>query len=468
MNKNSIFTIIFLFAIFILYFSQNKDAISVQESAKISNKLTIKSQIEGLNIVIDEKFCGNTNKDSNQTYEMENKVGTGGFGFHNLTLQKDINSTHEFYLEKEFKYEPFEPIIIDENTLKTRVKREVLAKQNALIQQIKLKHNYASHLSMDDRYIYVLSSSRTKVYSKQKRESTDGEYLEVYDKQSLSFLKEIVINENENDSYDWDLAINDNYLYITSKNGELVYFEKNQLLNNPIRHHVPKSSEEVLNKVKIFGEYLFRFGKNGIVQIYKNHLLLSTIDTKKDRPKNYELLEDKRFDTIFDVLYMDKKLYIGNDLGVVQVYFLSPSSAAFIYLKTIGSLEYDEQYKGYFAHDILDLALYQNKYLLIGSDSEALSIYDTDKFKMLEQNKNLVPKVKKTSIYKMAVFADILIFTQGLDSPHMYAYDLKKDKLVHDFEGISKSINDFKVDNNLLYSIDDGNLYTWHVEIMAR
>lgn len=71
----------------------------------------------------------------------------------------------------------------------------------------------------------------------------------------------------------------------------------------------------------------------------------------------------------------------------------------------------------------------------------------------------------KPSLYRMEVSHDTLFFTEQIDTPHLYAYDIAHQKRLHDFEGKATHINDFKISKNLLFSIDDGNLYVWKIKI---
>lgn len=428
----------------------------LQKPVPTQGEITIQSHIEGLNIRIDEKLHGQTRAHVPASFALESEVGTGGFGFHRVVLHKEMNATHEFYLEKEFKYQPFEPIVTTENTLKPRLKKAFLAQDNGLLHTVHLTHQYTSHLAIDERYLYILSQSRTKVYSKAKREEKDGEYLEVYDKQTRKLIAHIVLNEEENDSYDRDIALSEHFVYIASKNGKVLFFDKNELLSNPRKQYLPSSPIEDLNKIRFFGEYLFRFGKNGMVELYKNHLHVNTIDTKKHRPDKYASLEDKRFDKVFDVVYADKKLFISNDLGVVQLYFLSDENVENVVYLT--QLELTS-----LAHDITDMAFYNKRYLLIGGD-EGLSLYDTQNLQMLFQNKNVMPKNSKTGLYQVGVFNDYVLFARNLSSPQLGVYDIKSDTIVHDFQGESEHINDFVVEEKVLYSLDDGHVHLWDLE----
>lgn len=157
------------------------------QEAKVADERTllVQSEIEGLAIFIDEKPRGATSKKGVLTFEIDDDVGTGGFGFHKLVVHKEINATHEYYAEREFKYKPYEPIHMSKDTLQPRLKKALLAKQNGLLQSVQLKHRLASKMAMDERFIYVLSQSRSNVYSTQKREPRDAEYLEIYDKKNF-------------------------------------------------------------------------------------------------------------------------------------------------------------------------------------------------------------------------------------------------------------------------------------------
>ena len=418
--------------------------------------LQIQSEIEGLMIEIDEIPRGVSEKNGVQTFEVEGDVGTGGFGFHKVVLHKEINATHEYYAEKEFKYKPFEPIIITEKKLLPRLKRALLAKQNDLLYTIPLQHQYASHIAVDEPYIYVLSQSRTKVYSTHKKESNDAEYLEIYDTQTRSFVKQIVLNEEANDSYDRDIVVHQGFVYVSSKNGEVIFWEKENLLTQSPRKLL--SPIKGLAKLRSFGNFLFRFGKNGFVEIYQNNLHVKTIDIKQHRFKGYEALEDKRFDTIFDVLYTNEKLFIANDLGEIQVYSFRPNSKESTFIAHLRDPKRND------AYDVLALALYGRTTVVVGSDTQGLYAYDTQTLQPLFHTKTFAPNATNANVYRMDILNDVALLTQGLDTPHLYAYDMKRHKIIHDFQGEAKAVMDFCVSHQKVYSIDDGHLYVWDLK----
>jgi len=61
----------------------------------------------------------------------------------------------------------------------------------------------------------------------------------------------------------------------------------------------------------------------------------------------------------------------------------------------------------------------------------------------------------------MRVWKDALLLSQGLDSPHVYAYDLKRKTLTHDFQGEANEVMDFEINDEKLYTLDDGHVYVW-------
>lgn len=417
--------------------------------------LSLYSEIDSLNVFINEKSYGQTSKNSTKTYIIEDTIGTGGFGFHKLVVHKELNATHEIYGEKEFKYEPFEPITLTKEKLQPRLKKSLLAQHNGLLQTISLKHSFSSHLAMDEEFIYILTQSRKHVYSKQKREQKDAEYLEIYDAKSLAFVKEILLNEDKDDSFDRAIVLHQGYLYIASQNGTVIFFEKEKGFERKPRILISTASHEGLNRLRAFEDYLFKFGRNGIVELYKDNLHVKTIDTKLHRFKGYFSLEDKRFDKIFDVLYTHEKLFIANDLGDVHVYSLTPT------LRYITTLRDDSKE----AYDVLALALYADTTLVVGGEKRGMKMYDTKHLTTLPHPQSPFNTNTKPSLYRIEVFHDTLFFTEQIDTPHLYAYDIAHQKRLHDFEGNATHINDFKVSKSLLFSIDDGNLYVWKIKI---
>ncbi len=414
------------------------------------NLLTIESEIDGLTVEINENPRGILSKNTPQVFMIEEGIGTGGFGFHRVIFHKELNATHELYGEKEFKYKPYDKIVVNQKKIRPHLKRALLAKENGLLHTIKLKHQYASHFELDDDYLYVLTQSRTKVYSKRKREANDAEYLEIYDRKTLALRKEIFLNDQSTDSFDRDIVLHQGILYVTSKKGKVVFWEKKNLLTQ-----VPKefpSSVYELDKLRVGGEYLFRFGKGGVVEIYQKELHVKTIDTKKHRFKEYETLEDKRFNNIFDVLYVDDKLFIANDLGEVQVYRFSSHASTPVYLTSLRDATLKD------AHDVLDLTLYGKSTLLIGTDRQGLYGYNV---RTLEPTIHIPSIGKYSSIYQMHIAEETLLLTYGIDVSSLEAYDMRGKMLVHHFEGEALGISDFKVKDTIAYTLDNGYLYGW-------
>ncbi|MDY0264259.1 MAG: hypothetical protein RBR12_03660 [Sulfurospirillum cavolei] len=424
------------------------------QEAKVADERTllVQSEIEGLAIFIDEKPRGATSKKGVLTFEIDDDVGTGGFGFHKLVVHKEINATHEYYAEREFKYKPYEPIHMSKDTLQPRLKKALLAKQNGLLQSVQLQHRFASKMAMDERFIYVLSQSRSKVYSTQKREPRDAEYLEIYDKKTLSLVYEMLLNTDDADSFDRDILLHQGYLYVVSKNGKVLFWETKKLLSSSPKELLTPTKE--LNRLRGFGAYLFRFGKGGMVEIYHRNVHVKSIDTKKQRFKGYETLEDKRFDRIFDVLYTDNTLFVANDLGEVQVYALGSSPKESSFITTLRDTNAQA------AYDVLALALYEKQTLFIGTDGHGLVLYDTKTFRALTS----LPNIPKNRVYHMHIWDDTVLLTQGLDLPHLYRYDLKRKKITHDFQGEAKEVMDFEISDEKLYTLDDGHVYVWNVK----
>ncbi|KHG33024.1 hypothetical protein [Sulfurospirillum sp. MES] len=423
-----------------------------QESVVATDRtLHLQSDIEGLHISIDDRPRGITTQGGILKLDIKEDVGTGGFGFHKLVVYKEINATHEYYAEREFKYKPYDPIHMSKDTLQPRLKRALLAKQNGLLQSVQLKHRLASKMATDERFIYVLSQSRSKVYSTQKREPSDAEYLEIYDKKTLALVHEMLLNAQDLDSFDRDILLHQGYLYVASKNGKVLFWETKKLLTEAPKELV--TSDKELNRLRGFGAYLFRFGKGGIVEIYHHNVHVKSLDTKKQRFKGYETLEDKRFDRIFDVLYTDNTLFVANDLGEVQVYALGSSPKESSFITTLRDINVQD------AYDVLALALYDKQTLAVGTDGHGLVLYDTKTLNALAS----LPNIPKNRVYRMRVWNDTVLLTQELDSPHLYRYDLKRKKITHDFQGEANEVMDFEISDEKLYTLDDGHVYVWNV-----
>lgn len=191
-----------------------------------------------------------------------------------------------------------------------------------------------------------------------------------------------------------------------------------------------------------------------MVEIYHRNVHVKSIDTKKQRFKGYETLEDKRFDRIFDVLYVDNTLFVANDLGEVQVYALGSSPKESSFITTLRDTNAQA------AYDVLALALYEKQTLFVGTDGHGLVLYDTKTLRALTS----LPNIPKNRVYDMHVWDDTVLLTQGLDSPHLYRYDLKQKKITHDFQGEAKEVMDFEISDEKLYTLDDGHVYVWNVK----
>ena len=411
--------------------------------------LKIESEIDGLSVHINEVYRGILSQNKAQYFSIDDEVGTGGFGFHSVIVQKEINATHEYYAQKEFKYKPFEPLIFNHKNLQPRVKRDLLSKKNGLVDTLKLKHNYASHLWVDEALIYCLTQSRTKVYSKQKREKNDAEYLEIYDKKTRSLVKEILLNTANSDSFDREILLHQGRVYIASKEGKVLFWEQNNLLNEAPKELL--SPTKALNKLRGYGDFVFRFGKEGIVEIYKNTLHVKTIDIKQHRFLGYEALEDKRFDRVFDVLYADGKLFIANDLGEVHVYTFNIDSLETTYLTSLRDTRIKD------AYDVLSLVVHHASILVVGTDRYGIYTYDLKTLQPIAQH------LSKISIYHLYIDHDRLFFTQGSEVPLVTMYDMKQKAIMFQLEGEPKGVSDFKVHDEKVYWLDDGYVYSWDI-----
>lgn len=418
------------------------------------NRLKISSEIDGLFVEINEVPRGVLKEFYEQEFVIKEDVGTGGFGFHRVVLHKEINATHEYFAQKEFKYKPFEPIIVTKNRLHPQLKKTLLAKQNGLHHTLNLKHHYASHLEIDDDFIYVLTQARTQVYSKKKREKYNAEYLEIYDKKTFSLVKEILLNQDDEDSFDRDILLHQGYLYVSSKNGNVKFWKKEKGFNQ--LPSILSTPTQGLNKLKSYGDYLFRFGKEGIVEIYKNTLHVKTIDIKQHRFLGYEALEDKRFDTVFDVLYTDGKLFIANDVGEVHVYTFNADSLHTAYLTSLRDTRIKE------AYDVLSLAVHNASSLVVGTDRYGLFLYDLKTLQPIAQH------LPKFSIQHLLTHQDSLFFTQGYEVPFVAVYDLNQKTMVHQLEGEPTGVSDIRIHDNTLYWLDDGYVYDWDLAHITR
>jgi len=464
-------------------------------------ELKITSQMDGLSITINEKKVGTTKKGTTFKYEFESEDGSGDMGWHKIIFQKDINASHEYYLktscyftDEEIKNKEIELIDLispyydymknkDFRTtyerVKLRTKRAVLLKQTALLKEKKLQHNSSFHFDIDDKYIYILSRANSSTYSQKKAESSDAEYLEVYDIDSLKLVEHIKLKETS-DMFGFynSLHVDNNYIYFGTYSTNGMYILKKELFDKiltrqKVRKQILKAKHDGrVNSIRTYKKYTFTLGEAGIVSVFKNNEYLYKIDTKRYRSKNYKKLDDKKLDSIFDLVVHKNIIYISNDIGGINMFELNDKKVKFI--GGFVTFEYNEEKKNYNADDIPVMLIYKDRYLLFSREYGGLNMYDTKQKGMVYEKKTLYPKdiqysellkkdidiTKATNIYRMLVYKDNLIFTEVNDE--IIIFNFKQDKIIHKFAGTSGDIFDIKVHKDKLISLSsDGKLYIW-------
>jgi len=504
---------IFLFAYLMQY------VLDMPENSKSEKNgvLILNSQMAGLKITIDEESVGLSEQNITQKFLLE-KDGTAKSGSHEVSLQKDINKTHEWYLHDRFSFSKYVDvkeypkeylnIFITKPEQKTyppinfqihkRIKPDVLAHKTGLITKIKLQHNSSWHMHCDSKNIYVISTASEKLWSKKMREKESGEFLEIYDIKSYK-LKEVVKLGEESSPFNYfqGLTSDENFIYIgtlsaytifydnlNSKNyrvkkrgilnGSDIKFKSGESLSNGYDRH-----EKVVSNVKIYGKNLFTISEDGKVGVYEKlsdnkYHFRAMLDTKRHYPPNYFKLKDRRFGNIFDLVVHKNILYISSDIGVIFKFDLSSQTPKFA--GVIDTIYYDDEYKCYIGHDISSMQIYKERYLLFSNWYNGLSMYDTQKNEMVFAKKNLYPKersyselfkkefdtTKTTDIYKFLIYKDTIIFTEL--KPQVVVYSLSKKRITHKFLGIEYDVSDIGIDEDRLFALSANEVYVYDLK----
>lgn len=216
---------------------------------------------------------------------------------------------------------------------------------------------------------------------------------------------------------------------------------------------------------------MFVLYENGNFKVYKDSKYLYTFRTKSFVKTDDYKLDSNKFGSLFDIKYKDKILYISNDLGIIFKFRFENGKISFI--DAIETVEYDRQKDLDIADDIKSMAFYKDT-LLFSREYRGLNSYDINKSEISFEKKGLYPTdikyseilkehidlTKSTDIYKMLVFKDNLIFTEGRDK--IFVYNLLKNEITHTFEGLSDNVFELIIDENRLISLgSDGKIYIW-------
>ncbi len=498
------FVLPFLIGIFILTdLMKRDDSILFNFFNSYYGELEITSQVDGLNITINEKNMGIIKKGEVFKYEFNSAEGSGDMGRHEIIFQKDIDANKEYYLEtscylldEELKNKEIEKIDItspyydyyENKDYKTtyervniRLKRAVLLKQSGLIKEVKLKHNGSYHMSYDDENLYILSRASTSMYKKAKQEKIDGDFLEIYNLKNLNLVSETKLGESDDMFGDYtSVVVNENYIYAGTYKQYVEYIKKEDLsLNKPKKVLNRQGYRGQINSIKTYKDYVFTLDEGGAVCVYKNNKYLYTIHTHSMVSKLYYKLEDKKFGSVFDLLVHKNIIYISNDLGMIYKFKLNDKMSDF--LGAMNTIEYEKEYEKYVADDIPSMLIYKDRYLLFSREYGGLNMYDTKLKRMVYKKKTLYSKdiqyskmfkedvdmTKSTNIYRMLIYKDNLIFSEVNDE--IIVYNFTKNKIIHRYSGVSGSMFEMMVYNDTLISLSsDGKLYVWDLHLLKQ
>jgi len=313
-----------------------------EESAKQHyGTLTLSSEIEGLPIYIDEKLVGETRKEI-QTFALP-AVGVYGEADHEVVVQKEIDSTHEYYFRTEFSFNRY--IDVQENPIKQialfisppqnetyppinqsinkRLKPHLLAKQTGLVREMKLKHNSAWNMTCDEKRIYILTRARKDLFRTSQNEEVEGEFVEVYDKETFAFIDQKQLSfENDTFSRFGSIAVADDTIYIGADNAHLLRLDKQTLAPKRKPEHLTGFTDKI-SGLKTYKDYLIAFGEGDRIAVFKADKLLYIIDEKKNYPDNITEIHDySDYNRVNSVTIHNDVLYATNFRAFINAYTL--------------------------------------------------------------------------------------------------------------------------------------------------
>lgn len=492
---------LFLFVISDL--SKSDESVIKEIIQPYHGEIEITSQVDGLNLTIDEKVLGVLKKGEVFKYKFKNEDGSGDFGWHEIILQKDIDEEKEYYLltesyvsEDELKKKEIEKIEVMPpeydwrkqkaynefaKRIEVRYKRDVLLKKTGLIKEVKLQHNGSYHMAYDEKNIYILSRASSTMYKKSQQEKVDGEFLEVYDLETLQLQHHEKIGQSKDTfGLTTSIGVNDRLVYVGTYIPNVIYIDKKNIKKTKPRKVLQSIGHAgKINAIKNYKEYTFVLDEGGNVSVYKNSQYLYSLKTEFYTSKRYQKLEDKKFGSVFDLLVHKGIIYISNDIGTIYKFRLNDKKAEFV--GGFETYEYDKEKDSYHADDIPDMLMYKDRYLLFSREYKGLSMYDTKLNKMVYEKKNLYPKdvryselfkeevdlTKSTNIDRMLIYKDNLIFSEV--DEEIVVYSFSKQMIIHKFRGVSADVFDIMVYKDRLISLgSDGKLYVWDLNILKQ
>ncbi|NVK75375.1 MAG: hypothetical protein HWE24_18040 [Oceanospirillaceae bacterium] len=460
-------------------------------------EINIESKVSGLQLIVNERNIIKLPKDTVYKYKITSKYGTADFGSHEVVFQKKINASQELYrrltihfTKDELKHKKAKSIILlDDNhdmtkeevyggehiKLSLRENSDFLMRRTGLIEAVKLQHNNASSFSKDEKFIYILTRSSTILHSLKNNENQDAEFLEIYDVNDYSFIGEVPLPYEKQFFYKYrTMANNQHYIYIGDDEGNVIFYDKSTLLTSPKIHTITTGKEAQVSQIKTYNEHLIFIVDDGTAHIYKDNRLLYVIDTKLYRPKEYNQLQDKRFNHLFDFILHKGYLYISSDISSIYVFKLNDEKPEFHHVITNFDINKENIPE---PTDINSMFIYGQNKLYYSKEYKGLSISDIDTFELIQMNKGLFPKktsynkffndyyddTKSTDIVKMFPIDHQLIFTEFKKG--IYVYDFTLEKITHKFDGVIDNQADIieGKSGEILSLGSNGNLYIWRM-----
>jgi len=488
----------FVGVVFLFNLTGENEEVDILQGKEHYGTLIMSSEIEGLPIFINEKQVGVTQKKP-QVFNLPT-VGVFGKADHEVVVQKEIDATHEYYFYNSFCFNRY--IDVEENpvehialfssppandtfppinhAISIRLKPELLARQTGLVQSKKLKHNSAWNMAQDESRIFVLSRADKDLDRKSKNEEVEGEFLEVYDKETFSFIGQRQLSyENKTFSTYCSIAVGDETIYIGDRNGHLQFIDKQSLEPKKASEKLAGFPEKVSGLVT-YRDYLLAFGEGDLIAVFKSEKLLYTIDEEVYYPHNIKEIHDySDINRINSVAIHNGVLYASNYYGFINAYALTDGR----FIRQINTIKFEEEWGYVVGRNIEASALYQDRYLYFSQDYGGVSMFDTQT-ENISHIQTLFPRkivhsklfekdidvTKNTDIYKMLFFSHNLIFSEvNALQNFVYVYDLDIGRIVNTFKGHKGDITELFLNGERLVGLShEGLLYRWDLGVIEE
>ena len=485
-------------AVFLLNLTGDNEEVDMLQGKEHYGTLMLSCEIEGLPISINEKQVGLTQKKL-QTFDLPT-VGVFGRADHEVVVQKEVDAKHEYYFYNRFSFNRH--IDVEKNPTKhialfrsppandtfppinyaidIRLKPELLARQTGLLQSRKLKHSSAWNMAQDETKIFVLSRADKDLYRKSRNEEVEGEFLEVYDKATFSFIGQRQLShENETFSAYCSVAVDNDTIYIGVRNGNLLRLDKQSLAPKTASEKLAGFPEKVSGLVA-YKDYVLAFGEGNLIAVFKAKKRLYTINETAHYPSNIKEIHDySDINRINSIAIHKGILYASNYYGFINAYALKDGR----FIRQINTIKFEEEWGYVVGRNIEASTLYQDRYLCFSQDYDGVSMFDTQTghishiqtlfpreifhSKLINEDIN---STKNTDIYKMVIFSHYLIFSEvNALQNFVYAYDLNSRKITNTFKGHKGDITELFLDGGSLVGLShEGFLYRWDLGVMEE